>query len=210
MENIELDKFVASWRRQGLPEERIAQLKARFIRLADNADDDDETWHVQRAEEPHDDDEPADEEEDPQSVEPTVSPEMQAAIAAGLQVMADTGNAPKKTRDIPRLMRPRIGRPTIDVNAPDVKRMLERFRPRSPSTASISRPVLVPESAHGSAGDRNCALASTIRLTMANRPKALRASRSMRVTVTTSPAARAWSSLSSSRRSLCAPVTFSR
>ena len=40
------------------------------------------------------------------------------------------------------------------------------------------RPVLVPVSAHGSASERNCALASTIRLTMANRSKALRAKRS--------------------------------
>jgi hypothetical protein len=36
-------------------------------------------------------------------------------------------------------------------------------------------PVLVPASAHGSAKDRNCALASTMRLTMANRSKVLRA-----------------------------------
>ena len=46
---------------------------------------------------------------------------------------------------------------------------------------------LVPVSAHGSASDRNCALASTICSTMANRSKVLRASRSIRVTVTTSP-----------------------
>ena len=45
-------------------------------------------------------------------------------------------------------------------------------------TASINRPLLVPVSAHGSASERNCALASTIRLTMANRSKALRAKRS--------------------------------
>jgi len=45
-----------------------------------------------------------------------------------------------------------------------------------PSTASINRPVLLALSAHGSAKDRNCALASTIRLTMANRSKVLRAS----------------------------------
>jgi len=78
------------------------------------------------------------------------------------------------------------------------------------STASIKRPVLVPVSAHGSANDRNCALASTMRLTMPNRSKVLRARRSIRVTVTTSPGARALRSLRSSRRSLCAPVTFSR
>jgi len=67
-----------------------------------------------------------------------------------------------------------------------------RIRSRStsaspPNTASINRPVLVPVSAHGSAKDRNCALASTMRLTMPNRSKVLRASRSIRVTVTTSP-----------------------
>jgi hypothetical protein len=37
---------------------------------------------------------------------------------------------------------------------------------RPPSTAIIKRPVLVPVSAHGSANDRNCALASTICFTM--------------------------------------------
>jgi len=58
---------------------------------------------------------------------------------------------------------------------------------RPPRTASIKRPVLVPVSAHGSA--RNCALASTMRLTMPNRSKVLRASRSMRVAVATSPGA---------------------
>jgi hypothetical protein len=42
---------------------------------------------------------------------------------------------------------------------------------RPPSTARINCPVLVPVSAHGSANDRNCALASTIRLTMPNRSK---------------------------------------
>jgi hypothetical protein len=47
-------------------------------------------------------------------------------------------------------------------------------------------------------------------LTMANSPKVERARRSMRVTVTTSQAARASSILRSSRRSSCAPVTFSR
>jgi len=69
-----------------------------------------------------------------------------------------------------------------------------RIRSRStsakpPRTASIKRPVLVPVSAHGSAKDRNCALTSTMRLTMPNRSKVLRARRSMRVTVTTSPGA---------------------
>ena len=90
-----------------------------------------------------------------------------------------------------------------------------RMRSRStsaspPNTASIKRPVLVPVSAYGSAKERNCALASTMRLTMANRSKVLRANRSMRVTVTTSPGANLPSIRLSSRPSLCAPVTFSR
>ena len=42
-------------------------------------------------------------------------------------------------------------------------------------------PVLL----NGSANDRNCALASTMRLTMPNRSKVLRARRSIRVTITT-------------------------
>ncbi len=62
---------------------------------------------------------------------------------------------------------------------------------RRPSTAITKRPVLVPVSAHGSASDRNCAFASTMRLTMPNRSKVERASRSIRVTVTTSPGAEA-------------------
>jgi hypothetical protein len=41
-----------------------------------------------------------------------------------------------------------------------------------PSTASIKRPVLLL-AAHGSARERNCALASTMRLTMANRSRVL-------------------------------------
>jgi hypothetical protein len=44
---------------------------------------------------------------------------------------------------------------------------------RPPSTASIKRPVLLVLSAHGSATERNCALASTICLTMANKSKVL-------------------------------------
>jgi hypothetical protein len=81
---------------------------------------------------------------------------------------------------------------------------------RPPSTASIKRPVLVPVSAHGSASDRNSAFASTMRLTMPKRSKVLRARRSMRVTVTTSPGASRSSMRRSSRRSARAPVTFSR
>ena len=54
-------------------------------------------------------------------------------------------------------------------------------------------------SAHGSASDRYCPSASTIWLTMANRSKVRRARRSIRVTVTTSPGARCFSILRSSR-----------
>src|SRR4029077_4198405 len=49
-----------------------------------------------------------------------------------------------------------------------------RIRSRStsanpPNTAIISRPVLVPVSAHGSASERNCALATPICFTMAKK-----------------------------------------
>src|SRR5215469_12198790 len=81
-----------------------------------------------------------------------------------------------------------------------------RIRSRStsakpPRTAIIKRPVLVPVSAHGSASERNCALASTICSTMANTSKVLRARWSIRVTVT-SPEASLPSILLSSHRSL--------
>ena len=66
----------------------------------------------------------------------------------------------------------------------------------------IKRPVLVLVSAHGSASDRNSALASTIRLTISNRSKVPRARRSIRVTVTTSPGASLPSIRLSSRRLL--------
>jgi hypothetical protein len=69
--------------------------------------------------------------------------------------------------------------------------------------------VLLVLSAHGSAKDRNYALASTMRLTMPNRSQVLRARRSFRVTVTTSPGASLQSIRFSSRRSARAPVTFS-
>jgi len=69
-------------------------------------------------------------------------------------------------------------------------RIKSRSTPANPpSTAIISRPVLVVDSAHGSANERNCAPASAICLTMANRSMLERASRSIRVTVTTPPGA---------------------
>ena len=43
---------------------------------------------------------------------------------------------------------------------------------RPPSTASIKRPVRVPVSAHGSASDRNCAFASTMRFAKPRRSRA--------------------------------------
>jgi len=70
-----------------------------------------------------------------------------------------------------------------------------------PRTAIISRPVLVAESAHGSASERHCPPASTICLTMANRSNVERARRSIRVTITTSPEVSAFSSFSKARRS---------
>jgi hypothetical protein len=82
-----------------------------------------------------------------------------------------------------------------------------RIRSRStsaspPRTAITSRAVLVPVSAHGSASERNCALASTICLTMPNRSKVLRARRSIRVTVTTSPGARCFQRSAKTLRTL--------
>ena len=58
---------------------------------------------------------------------------------------------------------------------------------RVPRASSVL--VLLLPSARGSESDRNCALASTMRLTMPNRSRVLRASRSILVTVTTSPGA---------------------
>ena len=69
-------------------------------------------------------------------------------------------------------------------------RIKSRSTPANPpSTAIISRPVLVVDSAHGSANERNCAPASAIYLAMAYRSMLERASRSIRVTVTTPPGA---------------------
>jgi hypothetical protein len=52
--------------------------------------------------------------------------------------------------------------------------LLRPVAARGGASAIIKRPVLVPVSADGSARDRNCALLSTICLTMANRSKAAR------------------------------------
>ena len=62
----------------------------------------------------------------------------------------------------------------------------------------MRRPVLVDGSAHGSGSERNCAPASNIFLTIANRSKDERASLSIRVTVSTSPGTTVLSRLFSS------------
>jgi hypothetical protein len=71
--------------------------------------------------------------------------------------------------------------------------------------SAIKHPVLVPVSAHGSAKESK--FASCVRDSLHNveKSKVLRARRSIRVTITTSPAG----SRLSIRRKL-APVTFSR
>jgi hypothetical protein len=73
--------------------------------------------------------------------------------------------------------------------------VLVRMRSRStsaspPSTAIISRPVLVLVSAPGSARDRNCEPASMMHLMMANKSKVERASRSIRVSPKMPPGGR--------------------
>jgi hypothetical protein len=74
-----------------------------------------------------------------------------------------------------------MGVPAKGLPNPSAVRVRIRSRStsaRPPKTAIIKRPVLVPVSAHGPARDPNCALASTICLTMgANRSKVLRARR---------------------------------
>jgi hypothetical protein len=70
----------------------------------------------------------------------------------------------------------------------------------------MSRPVLVPVSAQGSAKDLNRAPASAICLTIANKSKVECARRSIRVTVTTSPAASCRSIFCNSFRSGRAPL----
>jgi len=95
-----------------------------------------------------------------------------------------------------------FGGARADQVALDVGKAAEHRQHQAPGAGAVS--------AHGSASDRNCALASTMRLTMPNRSKVLQGSRSMRVTVTTSPGAGLQSIRLSSHRSARAPVTFSR
>jgi hypothetical protein len=97
----DLEFFQTLWRRKGLSEECIAALSARHVRLA-KADEDDETWCVNRVEAevldellPEDETGTAEEGAQPSTA---ASSEMQAAIAAGMQIMADPGNEPKQTR----------------------------------------------------------------------------------------------------------------
>ena len=78
--------------------------------------------------------------------------------------------------------------PPATSNRPALPSMPQAQGFRQPRrSGGISRPVLAAVSAHGLASERHCALASMMRVTMANRSKVLCASRSMRVTVTTSP-----------------------
>jgi hypothetical protein len=139
--NPELAPFIAAWERAGFSEDQIAKLIERHTRLADADEDDDaETWCVERAEDDGDtdlldeplEDQPADAEANPQPGDPSpADPEVKAAVATGLIIMADPGNEPKQTREPPERVTPRAGRLPVDITSPQVKRMLERLRPRS-------------------------------------------------------------------------------
>jgi hypothetical protein len=133
MYNPELAPFIAAWKRAGYSEERIAKLAERHLRLAE-PDDVDETDTSLLGENLDQLTEGGDQ---PVSID---TPDVQAAKAEGMQVMADAGNEPKQTRDAPRRMRPRSGRPPIDVNSPDVKRMLDRLCPRSLAEIATLKP----------------------------------------------------------------------
>jgi hypothetical protein len=77
---------------------------------------------------------------EPAEDEPVLSPEMQRAVAAGLQIMADPGVELKQTREPPKRVITRAGRPPIDITSPEVKRMLERMRPRSLAEIKAIKP----------------------------------------------------------------------
>jgi putative DNA primase/helicase len=140
--NPELAPFIAAWERAGLSEDQIAKRVERHLRLAkaEAAEDDGDTGLLDENldELPDEADEPGGTAADPQPG--VVSPEMQAAIAAGLQVMADPGNEPKQTREAPKRVRPRAGRPVIDTTSLEAKRMLERLRPRSLAEIAALKP----------------------------------------------------------------------
>jgi hypothetical protein len=66
-------------------------------------------------------------------------------------------------------MLPALPRPAAALGGAGPDKIALHASASPPRTAIINLPVLVPVSAHGSASERNCALASTICLTMANR-----------------------------------------
>jgi hypothetical protein len=81
---------------------------------------------------------------------------------------------------------------------------------RPPSTVSINRPCGVVVLAQVSPRERKPAFRSPIDARTFNRSLVERASRSSRVTITTSPASRTFRSFASSGRSARAPLIFSR
>jgi hypothetical protein len=123
MENNGLNKFVAIWERDGFSEERIARLTAHYLRH----DNDDDAASPPQEEETETAPETAELDEPPCGVDP----EVQAAIAAGMQIMVDPGIELRQTRAVPQLLHPRVGRKAIDINDPNMRRMLERYRPLS-------------------------------------------------------------------------------
>ena len=145
--NPELAPFIAAWQRIGLTEERIAKRIERHLRLAkaEAGEEDGDTCLLNEdLDRLPEDESGADDDQDPQPAaatqEPAASPEVAAAKANGMQVMADPGNEPKQTREPPNLVRPRAGRPPIDINSPDAERMLQRFRLMSPQEIAEQKP----------------------------------------------------------------------
>jgi hypothetical protein len=153
----EMQKHRENWKRDGLSEQRIAQVTRTFVRASLSAYDDDPG--------------PLDDEEDHPGEEPSISPTMQAAVDAGMQVGAQTilmttddgfeevtiepdngeaqaaGGAEEpeagstfKAKPPPKRIVPRVGRPAIDINAPEVKRVLERYRPLSLQEIAQQKP----------------------------------------------------------------------
>jgi hypothetical protein len=168
--SVGLAKFVAIWRRDGFSEERIAQLTRAYLRAENDNDlpyeppgrdeepegDEPETSsdEIQAAKAEgtqtthmttgfvdvtpdYNADEPGEGTERPAAN----SEEIQAAIDAVLeQAEAHPGNEPKRTRDAPRKVSPREGRPAVDINDPNVKRVLERYRPLSLQEIAQQKP----------------------------------------------------------------------
>jgi putative DNA primase/helicase len=171
MEDIELEEFIASWRREGLSENHIAVLTECLLR-SDNRnvradlpteppEDDDELWgstvvsrerqvalaaSLQIMADPDNTvdtdllgalpDEPGATAPD----QPSEQSEVQASSSNDLIILADPGNEPKQTREPPKRIIPRAGRPPIDITSPETKRMLERLRPRSLAEIAAIKP----------------------------------------------------------------------